>query len=153
MRLALSPKLGEYQPNCAKPGQNPALKDLRFAAQGGRSPMMSFLRYLLIALTLAALVIIGVMLYIHGSPSWGVELLSLAAITGGLILNVAYLFLNRPAHREVSTQPATGAVNVKALAYIGAACVIAWFAVDIGVKIHEEHRLTTQPSSSGYYRR
>jgi hypothetical protein len=120
--------------------------------------MMSLLRYLLIGLTLAALIFIAIVLgseiYERGLPSipWS-EVLAGFGIMGALILNATYLVLNRPSRVRLSDRPSTGAVNVKALAYLGAACVIAWFVVDIAVKIHQEQRLTAQPSSSGYYRR
>jgi hypothetical protein len=105
--------------------------------------MMTLFRYLLIGLTLAALVAIGVEIYTEGLPTPSAVLI-VVGITCGLILNAIYLVLNRPSGWAQSAQPSTGAVNVKALAYIGTACVVAWFAVDIGVKIHQEQRLTAR---------
>ncbi len=105
--------------------------------------MMTLFRYLLIVLTVAALAAIGVAICTEGPPQSS-AILIVSGIAVGLILNATYLILNRPSRGAQSAQPSTGAVNVKVLAYIGTACVVAWFAVDIGVKIHQEQRLTAR---------
>jgi hypothetical protein len=124
----------------------------------GRLPM-NVLRYFLITLTLAALAAIGYGFYMNGLPSgrwWDVSplMMVVGALVGALILNSIYLALNRPTRGRVSAQPATAstsplpeptrAVNVKALAYLGAACVIAWLAVDIAIKLEQRQVLDRQ---------
>jgi uncharacterized membrane protein YbhN (UPF0104 family) len=120
---------------------------------------MNVVRYLLIALTLGPLIFVAVVLcsvlFDPGSspPPWWVVLTAFAVI-GWLILNATYLLLNRPSReRMIPTEPMRGAVNVKALAYLAAACIIVWVAVDIGIKLHEEQRLTYSPSYGRSYRR